>query len=217
MERVDTEGQVATAATLAQMLSAVAPAGPGPVPLYIWDIHALPIRHYFGPNITPRFKTGLHILQNRIRDLDNVAIGFPDQGAHKRFKVMFTQRDPDTFWHFVVCNKTRDPNDKSKRVVTIAEGEPRGKHVVVVDDIGHSCGTLIECCKALLAKGAAAVSAYVTHGVMEQESWRKLLDCGFTHVWITNSCPETAAVVAGQGPFEVLSIIPSMYDAICNR
>src|SRR5690242_12876634 len=48
MERVDHEGQVATASTLAQMISAVAPSGPGPVPLYMWDVHALPIRHYFG-------------------------------------------------------------------------------------------------------------------------------------------------------------------------
>lgn len=89
MERIDHEGQVATAATLAQMISAIAPAGPGPVPLYLWDIHALPIRHYFGPNISPKFKTGTKLLKEHLAG-ENVSIAFPDEGAWKRFKMMFS-------------------------------------------------------------------------------------------------------------------------------
>jgi len=217
MERVDSEGQVVTAATLAQMISALAPAGHGPVPLYIWDIHALQNRHYFGQNITPRFKTGVKYLRNIIRDIPNVSIGYPDAGAWKRFKVMFTRRDPEHHWDFVICKKIRDPNDKSKRVVVIEDGDPSGRHMVVIDDLGHSCGTLIKCGQAMKDAGASAVSCYVTHGVMENEAWKKLLDAGFENVWITDSCPQTAVEVDGQGPFKVISLVPSMYDAIFDR
>ncbi|MBU1915949.1 ribose-phosphate pyrophosphokinase-like domain-containing protein [Patescibacteria group bacterium] len=217
MERVDTEGQVATAATLAQMLSAVAPAGHGPVPLYIWDIHTLQNRHYFGPNITPRFKTGMHLLQNLIRSLPEVAICFPDYGAWNRFKVMFTRRDPQTYWDFIICRKARDPNDKDRRMVVIEEGDPRNKHVIMIDDLIHTGFTLIECGKVMRAAGAASVSLFATHGVMENESWKRFLDAGFEHVWITDSCPMTAQEVAGRDPLEVISLVPSIYDAIFDR
>jgi hypothetical protein len=48
MERIDEEGQVATAFTLATMLSAIPLAFYGPCKLLIFDIHALQERFYFG-------------------------------------------------------------------------------------------------------------------------------------------------------------------------
>lgn len=47
MERIDSEGQVATAKTLSRMLSAVPLTSKGPVKLIIFDIHALQERFYF--------------------------------------------------------------------------------------------------------------------------------------------------------------------------
>lgn len=213
MERVDHEGQVATAHTLAQMLSAVPPSGPGPVPLYIWDIHALQIRHYFGPNICPMFKTGTKLLKEAIEGKD-ISIIFPDDGAYKRFKVMFSDAETGKpLFPFVICRKVRSGDS---RVVTIGEGEAVGRDVVIVDDLIHSGGTTIECMKALKAVGAKSVSAFVTHGVMENECWKKFVDAGFDKVWITDSCPATAAAVQGIGQFEVLSLARSITNAILD-
>ncbi len=209
MERVDHEGQVATASTLAQMISAVAPAGPGPVPLTIWDIHALPIRHYFGQNISPKFKTGTKLLKERLKGQD-VSIAFPDEGAWKRFKAMFQDEAGQPLFPFIICRKVRDGE---RRVVTVSEGEPAGRNVVIVDDLIHSGGTTLDCLRALKAAGAREVSAFATHGVLEDGAWKKFLDAGFARVWITDSCP-TAADVNGKGPFEVLSLVPSMINAI---
>ncbi len=209
MERVDQEGQIATASTLAQMISAVAPAGPGPVPLYLWDVHALPIRHYFGTNICPRFKTGTKLLKERLKGQE-ISIAFPDEGAWKRFRTMFEGPDGKPLFPFIICRKVRHGN---QRVVTVSEGDPVGKDVVIVDDLIHSGGTIIECLNALKASGAHHVSAYATHGVLENGAWRKFLEAGFSRVWLTDSCP-TAAELDGQGPFEVLSLAPSIINAI---
>ena len=210
MERVDHEGQVATAATLAQMISAVAAAGPGPVPLYLWDVHALPIRHYFGQNISPKFKSGTKLLKERLAGED-VSIVFPDEGAWKRFKTMFSDENGSPLFPFIVCRKVRDGE---ARKVTVSEGKVAGQKVVIVDDLIHSGGTLIECAKALKEAGATEVSVYATHGVMEQEAWKKFLAAGFAHVWITDSCPTTAAQVSHLEPFEVLSLAPSIARAV---
>lgn len=210
MERVDHEGQVATASTLAQAISAVAPSGPGPVPLFMWDVHALPIRHYFGPNVAPRFKTGTKLLKSKLEGRE-VVIAFPDEGAWKRFRAMFDGSDGKPSYPMAVCRKVRD--GESRRV-TLSEGDVRGKEVVIVDDLIHSGGTIVECLKALKEAGAAKVSAYATHGVLEHGAWKKFLDAGFDRVWITDSVPAIAAEIDGQGPFEVLSLAPSIAKAL---
>jgi hypoxanthine-guanine phosphoribosyltransferase len=51
----------------------------------------------------------------------------------------------------VVCAKVREGD---KRIVRIKEGNPEGRHVVIVDDLVQSGGTLRECqvstCQALI-------------------------------------------------------------------
>lgn len=42
----------------------------------------------------------------------------------------------------IVCNKVREGD---KRIVRIKEGNPEGRHVVIVDDLVQSGGTLREC------------------------------------------------------------------------
>ena len=211
MERSDNEGQVATASTLAQMISAVGPGGPGSVPLYIWDMHALSVENFFGKNISPQPKSGTKLLMKQLKGRD-ISIAFPDEGACKRFKGMpaFLKEDGSPRHPLIVCQKVRKGD---QRVVTISEGEVEGRDVVIVDDLIHSGGTILECMRALKAAGARKVSVYATHGVLENDSWRKFLDAGFENVWITDSCP-TAAVVDGQGPFKVLSLAKSIAKAV---
>jgi len=49
MERVEVEGQVATAHTMAMLFSSIPPSRSGPVDIFIVDIHALQERFYFDP------------------------------------------------------------------------------------------------------------------------------------------------------------------------
>ena len=49
----------------------------------------------------------------------------------------------------MICTKVRDGD---KRIVRLKEGEPRRRHVVIVDDLVQSGGTLIECQKLLASQ-----------------------------------------------------------------
>jgi len=205
MERVETLGQVATAASLARMISAC-PQGPsGPATVVIYDIHALQEQFYFSDNVLVDLKSAVWLLKNVFDQLkkdnkEEIAVAFPDDGAHKRFKAKFGD------YHCVVCTKVRDGD---KRIVQIKEGEPAGKHVVIIDDLVQSGGTLLECAKPLLLGGASKVSCFVTHGVFPKESYKKFIGNALIHkFWITDSIPTTAAAVEGQAPFEVLSLAP---------
>ena len=61
------------------------------------------------------------------------------------------------------------------------------------------------------------VSAYVTHAVFPQESWKRFTKEGpnqFKTFWITDSCPTVANQLRGVAPFQVLSLAGSMADVI---
>ncbi|KAK3264563.1 hypothetical protein CYMTET_26705, partial [Cymbomonas tetramitiformis] len=115
----------------------------------------------------------------------------------------------------VVCTKVRD---NKKRIVRLKEGFAQGRHVIIVDDLVQSGGTLIECQKVLAAVGARHVSAYVTHGVFPNRSFERFIPekqrggaaSGFKHFWMTDSCPQTVREVRDRAPFEILSLDASI-------
>jgi len=150
--------------------------------------------------------SGVNILKQRLEKLkadhpdETFAIAFPDDGASKRFKSHFDE------YPQIVCKKVRNGDH---RKVTIDSGDPTGCHVVIIDDLVQSGGTLIECMHGLFENGAAEVSAYVTHAIFPNESWRKFtedhLSKKFSNFFITNSCPISEKLKDVQ-PFEVLSL-----------
>ncbi len=213
MERSDHEGQVATAASLAALLSTLPTSGPGPIPIYIWDMHALAIRHYFGDNVVARFKTGLKLLFTALKGR-KVTIVFPDDGAKKRFGKMeaFLNEQKRLGFQVAVCRKDRGEGDD--RRVVLSEGDVHGQDCIVVDDLVHSGGTLIACGRAVLEAGASSVEAYVTHAVLENGNWKKFDGSVFRKVLTTNSCPATARAVAGNHLFDVRSLADSIANAI---
>ncbi|XP_039053585.1 ribose-phosphate pyrophosphokinase 4-like isoform X2 [Hibiscus syriacus] len=166
-ERMEEEGDVATAFTMARILSNIPISRGGPTCVVIYDIHALQERFYFGDHVLPLFETGISLLKQRLHqlpDADKIVVAFPDDGAWKRFQKLL-----DNF-PTVICTKVREGD---KRIVRLKEGNPADCHVVIVDDLVQLGGTLIEWQKVLLAHGAAKVSAYVTHGVFPKCSWER--------------------------------------------
>nr|XP_043638324.1 ribose-phosphate pyrophosphokinase 4 isoform X2 [Erigeron canadensis] len=138
-ERMEEEGDVATAFTMARILSNIPISRGGPTSIVIYDIHALQERFYFSDNVLPFFETGIPLLKQRLHqlpDADNIVIAFPDDGAWKRFHKQLDH------YPMVVCAKVREGD---KRIVRLKEGNPEGCHVVIVDDLVQSGGTLIEC------------------------------------------------------------------------
>ncbi|EPS71839.1 ribose-phosphate pyrophosphokinase 3, mitochondrial, partial [Genlisea aurea] len=214
-ERMEDEGDVATAVTLARILSNIPISKGGPTSLVIFDIHALQERFYFDDNILPRFESGIPLLLNRLQQLpdsDNITIAFPDDGSRKRFYKQLQ--------HFpmIVCDKVREGD---QRMVKLKEGDPYGRHVVIVDDLVQSGGTLIECQKVLARHGAAKISAYVTHGIFPNKSWERFNhdkggnpEGGMSYFWMTDSCPETVKQVRDMAPFEVLSLAASVATSL---
>ncbi|XP_014670070.1 PREDICTED: ribose-phosphate pyrophosphokinase 4-like [Priapulus caudatus] len=201
MEKIDKEGQVVTAKTLATLLSAVPLTARGPAQILMFDIHALQERFYFGDNVIPRLVSAIPLIKRELENLEQESwcVVFPDDGAFKRFGSFF----PDNT--VVTCSRL---SEGAHKIIRIRGGKPAGKHAVIIDDLVHTGNTLVECAKTLLCSGAVAVSAYATHAMFTLESWRRFVegDVQFANFWITDSVPQ-AQEISQHPPFKLLSLV----------
>jgi phosphoribosylpyrophosphate synthetase len=213
MERIDKPGEVATAKTLARLLSSI-PACSGGFPKIIsFDPHVQSLPFYFERNsVFPVALSAMSLAKDGLRRINETAVAFPDAGAKKRFGRLFSE------YPQIVCDKIRQGGE---RIVTIKEGDPADKYVLIVDDLTRTGKTLDKCREALVMAGARAVSAFVTHGVFATDVWKKFVYEGefdpqkhFQYFLLTDSCPLIADKVRGHQPFKVLSLADLIYDAI---
>jgi phosphoribosylpyrophosphate synthetase len=208
MERVVQEGQVATANSYAQMFSCLPSCGK-PTRLVIYDLHTLQNRFYLHGHAIASLQSTTPLLVERIRATRINCVAFPDDGAAKRFGFMFR----DLGYEIVTCGKTRDGD---KRRVVIQYGAPQHRHVIIIDDLVQTGGTLFECGVALQNAGAASVCAFVVHAVFPNQSWRSFLSTGerhcFDRFFTTNSIPTVTDTLPRNDVFEVLDISRKIVD-----
>jgi ribose-phosphate pyrophosphokinase len=84
-------------------------------------------------------------------------------------------------------------------------GDVKGKHVVIVDDMADTCGTLVKASESLKEMGAKSVRSIVTHGILSGPAKMRLFDAiedGHLDEFIcSNSLPIKGEVVLGQGKY----------------
>ena len=215
MERVDEEGTVATAQTLSRLLSMVPHTEAGPAKIMIYDIHTLQNRFYFGDSVVPILVSAIPLFIDKVltplNKNENIVIVFPDDGAQKRFGSKFQDYDQ------IVCAKIRSPQDPNGRDITIKDGKEhvtQKNHLIIIDDLVQSGGTLVECLNVLKKHSAEKVSCYVTHAIFPNLNISKIKNAGFYKIWMTNSCPETAKALSAENPFEVLDLTENILENV---
>lgn len=87
----------------------------------------------------------------------------PDKGAKDKTKKIANHFGKP----YVTCDKDRDPATGWINSV-IVNGDVKGKHCMITDDICDGGGTFLLTAKALREQGAASVSLYVTHGIFSK-------------------------------------------------
>lgn len=211
MERVDEEGILATADTLANIISScMESCKEGKPSIHIYDIHTLQNRFIgFDYNkVNVKLHSGIPLLKNIINT--NSIIVFPDDGAYKRFGKDFNT------YKTIVCSKVRNGNSRHITIKDIInfpldEANIIYDEVVIVDDLVQSGGTLIECKKALEGLGYINISAYTTHAVFPNQGWNKIISNRFKRFYTTNTVPEVVEHLKkiDNSPFVILELFGS--------
>jgi ribose-phosphate pyrophosphokinase len=174
------------------------------------DLHAGQIQGFF--DIPTDNLYAVPILTRDIKanyDISNVMVVSPDVGGVVRARALAKRLD----CLLSIVDKRRDRPGESEVMNII--GDVTGKDCLLIDDIVDSGGTLCNAADALLAKGAASVTAYITHGVLSGGAVTRITNSKLRELVITDSIQPTTAVQSAHN-IRVLTTATLIGEAI-NR
>jgi ribose-phosphate pyrophosphokinase len=172
------------------------------------DLHAGQIQGFFDIPTDNLFAAPVMVRDIVDRfDLPRVTIVSPDVGGVVRARGLAKRIDAP----LAIVDKRRERPGESEVMNVI--GDVEGRTCVLVDDIVDSGGTLCNAADALLERGAEAVYAYITHGVLSGGAVARISASNLKELVITDSIEPTEAVRVSQS-VRTLSIAPLIGEAI---
>src|SRR6185312_14877527 len=146
------------------------------------DLHAGQIQGFFDIPTDNLFAAPVFIKDIKERhNGDDLVIVSPDVGGVVRARGHARRLDVD----LAIIDKRRERAGVSEVMNII--GDVRGRRCILVDDIVDSAGTLCNAAEALVEVGAAAVGAYVTHGVLSGGAVTRVVSSPLETLVITDS------------------------------
>jgi ribose-phosphate pyrophosphokinase len=147
------------------------------------DLHAGQIQGFFDFPVDHLDGSAIFIPYIQSLNLKNFIFAAPDVGGlgrARRYAAHFATE-------MVVCDKYR------KRANEIASmqvlGEVEGKHVILVDDIIDTAGTICRAAEILMDKGALSVRAVVTHGLLSGNAIQRIEDSKLVELVVADTLP----------------------------
>jgi ribose-phosphate pyrophosphokinase len=172
------------------------------------DLHAGQIQGFFDIPTDNLFAAPVMVRDIRQRfELANVIVVSPDVGGVVRARGLAKRINAP----LAIVDKRRERPGESEVANVI--GEVEGGICILVDDIVDSGGTLLNAADALLEKGADAVYAYITHGVLSGGAVARINNSNLKELVITDSIQPTKAVTDSTN-IRVLSIATLIGEAI---
>jgi ribose-phosphate pyrophosphokinase len=172
------------------------------------DLHAGQIQGFFDIPTDNLFASPVMVRDIKEGfDLAKLTVVSPDVGGVVRARGLAKRINAP----LAIIDKRRERAGESEVMNVI--GEVEGTICILVDDIIDSGGTLVNAADALMEKGATAVFAYISHGVLSGGAVARLADSNLKELVITDSIQPTAAVTAARN-IRVLSIAHLIGEAI---
>ena len=143
----------------------------------------------------------------RAQNGDELVIVSPDVGGVVRARAIASRLGAD----LAIIDKRREKAGDSEVMNII--GEISGRRCILVDDIVDSAGTLCNAADALMQKGALAVEAYTTHGVLSGGAVARVTASPLQSLVTTDSIEATEEMMAAPN-MRQLPIAPLLAEAI---
>lgn len=183
MERAIESGEIVKAKTRARLLSNIPNAYQGNS-IYLLDLHAENINHYFEGSIHSFHLSSKQMIVEHIREkkLENYVLASTDAGRAKDVQKMANLLGCD----IALIIKKRTINET---IAVAISADVKGKHVVIYDDMIRSGGSVIEAVKAYKEAGAATIEVITVHGIFCSNAVEKIKQAGVSLITCTNSYP----------------------------
>lgn len=151
--------------------------------LITMDLHADQIQGFFNIPVDHLYASAVFLPYIQSLELEDLVIATPDVGGSKRANTYSKYLGVP----LVLCNKTREKVNEVASMQII--GDVVDKHVVLVDDIVDTAGTITKAADIILEAGAKSVRAIASHCVMSDPASKRVNDSALTEMIFTNSIP----------------------------
>jgi ribose-phosphate pyrophosphokinase len=112
---------------------------------------------------------------------DNLTTLVPDMGSSK-LGQSYAKR---LGMSFALIDKRRDAHNQSEVVSVV--GELKDKHILIIDDMIDTAGTIFNAAKIAKENGALSITVAATHGILSGDSVDKLSDDIIDQVFLTDT------------------------------
>jgi ribose-phosphate pyrophosphokinase len=190
-----------TAKVVAEMLMVV-----GVRRVLTMDLHAGQIQGFFNIPVDNLFAAPV-LLKYLTGKFENIIMVSPDAGGTERTRAFAKRLNSG----LAIIDKRRERANECNAMNVI--GDVAGKTAVLLDDMVDTAGTLCSAADILMQKGAKAVYAFCSHGVLSGPAIERLEASKIVKLVITDSIPLNGKA-AQCSKIKVLSIAPLLADAI---
>jgi ribose-phosphate pyrophosphokinase len=140
--------------------------------------------------------------------LEPLVIASPDTGGVKRARFFANQLGAEMA---IVYKERVRPNEV--KVMQLI-GDVKGKHVVIVDDMIDTAGTLCSAAELIVEKGALSVRAVATHPLFSGNAIEKIENSALTEVFVADTIPIASERLDKIKKIKVLSVAPIFAKAL---
>jgi ribose-phosphate pyrophosphokinase len=137
------------------------------------------------------------------------AIVSPDAGGVKRAEKYARRLDGSVAFVY----KRRDPDQHNVSEALDVSGEVEGRHVVIVDDMIDTAGTVANAAEMIRGRGALSVRIAATHAILSGPAVDRLKNAPIDEVIITNTLPVPEDAIR-LDKLVMLSIAPIVAEAL---
>jgi ribose-phosphate pyrophosphokinase len=148
-------------------------------------------------------------LSERLED-GKTAVLSPDAGGVKRAEK-YARRLGDASVAFIY--KRRDPTEHNASEALSMSGKVTDRHVVIVDDMIDTAGTVCNAAEMVMEFGAKSVRIAATHGIFSDPALDRIKNTPIEEVVVTNTLPVDPDIQALDN-VKVLSIAPILAETL---
>ncbi len=168
------------------------------------DLHAPQIQGFFDIPVDHLDNSAIFVPYIKSLGLDNILFAAPDVGSSKRVRSFAKKFNAD----IVICDKYR------KRANEIAEmrviGDPKGRDVIIIDDIIDTGGTMCTAAEKLMEFGANSVRALCTHPVLSGKAYERIENSVLSELVVCDTIP----LKKESSKIKTVSVAPLFANAI---
>ena len=169
------------------------------------DLHAQQVAGFFDIPVDHLFAAPVLLRYLQSKKLVDPVVVSPDVGGLKMASAYSQALGASLA---IVAKRRKSPTETEALNII---GEVEGKHVILVDDLTETAGTLTSAAKMLRERGAVSVIAGVSHAVLSDLAIERLKKSEITELITTNSVP----VRSGDGfPITTLCIAELLGEGI---